>query len=52
MAVFNNFEDLPVWKEAEDLAFWIYKLTKVGNWLKIGAYPTESGVHLFLYPVI
>jgi len=28
MAVYNNFEDLPVWKEAKDLAVQIYKITK------------------------
>jgi len=28
MAVYNNFEDLPVWKEAIALATQIYKITK------------------------
>ncbi|MDP3025515.1 MAG: four helix bundle protein [candidate division Zixibacteria bacterium] len=28
MAVYNNFEDLPVWKEAIVLAVQIYKITK------------------------
>jgi four helix bundle protein len=28
MAVYNNFEDLPVWKEAIILAVQIYKITK------------------------
>jgi four helix bundle protein len=34
MAVYNNFEDLPVWKDARDLAVLIYKLTKVGKLAK------------------
>ncbi len=28
MAVYKNFEDLPIWKEAKDLAVQIYKITK------------------------
>jgi len=28
MAVYRNFEDLPIWKEAKDLAVRIYKITK------------------------
>ena len=28
MAVYNNFEDLPVWKEAIVLAVQVYKITK------------------------
>lgn len=28
MAVYNNFEDLPVWRGARDLAVEIYKITK------------------------
>jgi four helix bundle protein len=28
MAVYKNFEDLPIWKEAKDLAVRIYKITK------------------------
>jgi four helix bundle protein len=31
MAVYSNFEDLPVWKEAKDLAVRIYKITKEGK---------------------
>jgi len=31
MAVYSNFEDLPVWKEAKDLAVQIYKITKEGK---------------------
>lgn len=34
MAVNNNFEDLPVWKEAKDLAVQIYKITKEGKFSK------------------
>jgi four helix bundle protein len=28
MAVYKNFEDLPIWKEAKDLTVRIYKITK------------------------
>lgn len=28
MAVYSSFEDLPVWKEAKDLAVQIYKITR------------------------
>jgi four helix bundle protein len=28
VAVYKNFEDLPIWKEAKDLAVIIYKITK------------------------
>jgi four helix bundle protein len=34
MAVYNNFEDLPVWKDARDLTVWIYKLTNAGKLAK------------------
>ncbi len=34
MPVYNNFEDLPIWKESRDLAVWIYKLTKEGKFTK------------------
>ena len=34
MAVYNNFEDLPVWKEVKDLAVQIYKITKEGKFSK------------------
>jgi len=28
LAVYKNFEDLPIWKEAKDLAVQIYRITK------------------------
>lgn len=28
MAIYSNFEDLPVWKEAKDLAVQIYRITR------------------------
>lgn len=31
MAVYSNFQDLPVWQEAKDLAVQIYKITKEGK---------------------
>jgi four helix bundle protein len=34
MAVYNNFEDLLVWKDARDLTVWIYKLTNAGKLAK------------------
>jgi len=34
MTVYNNFEDLPVWKEAKDLAVQIYRITKEGSLAK------------------
>lgn len=31
MATYNSFEDLPVWKEAKDLAVLLYKMTSRGK---------------------
>jgi hypothetical protein len=52
MAVYQKFEDLPVWKLAKDLAVKIYQIRRMKNSVEIMGWSTRFEEHQFLFQVM